>query len=358
MSIFEDSNKNLWLGSYLDEMCMYDRKTDRFIYMSDILPLKNKDYYKRVFSITEDNNRNLWIGTMGFGIWSMNLDTKEVNHYFVMADATVNPTINYLHNEWIYNLLVSRDNKLYIATTHGVSCLDLETKSFISTFGENRICPYRIIYSLHEDISGNIWMGSSTGLFCYNTKTKRLSQHTTKDGLPNDAICSIMGDWDNNLWISTYNGLSKFDLNTNNFSNYYYNDGLQGSEFSKNACYKAPNGDLYFGGMNGVTYFNPRDIVNEQKKIDVNITGFYIHDKQITKGMKSGNYDILDASITETEKINLYYTDNSFSIEFSSFSFVTADQVTYMYSFDEVNWVSLQSGFNTEIGRASGRERG
>jgi len=346
LCIFEDSNKDIWMGSYLDEMCRFDSKSGKYIYLSDILPIKNADFYKRVFHITEDNHRNLWIGTMGFGIWSLNLDTHETKQYTTSPTSAADPREDCLQNEWIYSLLVSRDDKLYMATTNGLSCLDLKNNSFTSTLGENRICPYRIIYSLCEDSQGNIWMGSSTGLFCYDIRSKKLKQYTTKEGLPNDVICGIEEDWDHNLWISTYNGLSKFDLKSNTFSNYFYNDGLQGNEFSRNAVFKDVNGDLYFGGMNGVSYFNPRDIINEQKKIDVHISGLYIHDRNVTIGMKSGRYEILNSSITEAKTFNLNYTDNSFGIEFSSFSFVNPNQITYMYSIDNETWISLQNGIN------------
>ena len=237
-----------------------------------------------------------------------------------------------MQNEWVYNLLVSRDDKLYIATANGLSCLDLKTNSFVSTFGENRLCLYRIIYSLCEDSQGNIWFGSTPGLFCYDVKTKKLSQYTTKDGLPNDVVCGIKEDWDNNLWISTYNGLSKFYIKTKTFSNYFYADGLQGSEFSRNAVFKDSTGDLYFGGMNGVSYFNPRDIVNQQKKIDVHITGLYLHDKAVVKGMKSGNHEIINTAITEAERFNLDYEDISFRLELPPFSFVNPGQNPSLYS--------------------------
>lgn len=38
------------------------------------------------------------------------------------------------------------------------------------------------------------------------------------------------------------------------------NDGLQGREFIINACYGAPDGKLFFGGLNGFNAFNPDEI--------------------------------------------------------------------------------------------------
>lgn len=56
-----------------------------------------------------------------------------------------------------------------------------------------------------------------------------------------------------------------FNLNTHTFSNFYADDGLQGNEFSKNASFADHNGILWFGGTNGITYFNPQEITNPAK---------------------------------------------------------------------------------------------
>lgn len=59
--------------------------------------------------------------------------------------------------------------------------------------------------------------------------------------------------------------MSRFNLNTHTFSNFYADDGLQGNEFSKNASFADHNGILWFGGTNGITYFNPQEITNPAK---------------------------------------------------------------------------------------------
>ena len=75
--------------------------------------------------------------------------------------------------------------------------------------------------------------------------------------------------------------MSRFNLNTHTFSNFYADDGLQGNEFSKNASFADHNGILWFGGTNGITYFNPQEITNPAKKWNVRIIDFYLHDQPI-----------------------------------------------------------------------------
>lgn len=87
------------------------------------------------------------------------------------------------------------------------------------------------------------------------------------------------------------------------FTNYYADDGLQGNEFSKNALFKDKSGEIIFGGVNGVTSFFPEKITNPAKKLDIRITGFYIHDQAINKGDKSGSYNVIDTAVSEAKKI-------------------------------------------------------
>lgn len=153
------------------------------------------------------------------------------------------------------------DNHLYVGTYDGIRCIDLSTDDFKT----EEILSRHIIHSLYEAPQGNIWIGNSEGLAEWNPQTQQLKTYTTAHGLSSNAVYAIKGDGQDNLWISTNAGMSRFNLNTHTFSNFYADDGLQGNEFSKNASFADHNGILWFGGTNGITYFNPQEITNPAK---------------------------------------------------------------------------------------------
>lgn len=130
------------------------------------------------------------------------------------------------------------------------------------------------------------------------------------------------------------------------FINFYASDGLQSNEFSKGAAFADKQGELIFGGTNGITYFNPTEITTPDKKPEIRITDFYIHDKKVKKGMKSGNRDIVNTAVMDADHFQLSYKDNSFSIEFSAMEFFSPERITYTYSINNSNWISLQQGIN------------
>ncbi len=346
-SIYEDSELNLWIGSYLNGLKILDRKTGIFREVSDDR-INGSGQIQRIFSITEDDNKTLWVGTLMKGLYSINLQTNEIKQY----RQDYNPDhpedeSNRLYNSWINCLLYSGDGTLYIGTTDGLSSFDLKTRTFTNMNQMYYQLWAQQVHTLHQDNLNNLWVGTSRGLMKIDKKEKRLTEFQVEDGLPNNIICGIESDQHNNVWISTNYGISKYEPKENTFLNYNFNDGLQGNEFSKRAVFKNQDGVFFFGGINGVTFFKPDDIKDNIKQLDIVISDFYIHDTPVHKGMKSGSYDIIDAPVMETDIFELSNEDNSFTIEFSVLEYINPKRISYLYSIDKDNWISLQKGTNT-----------
>lgn len=344
MSIYEDSNHNLWIGSYLNGMAKMDTKTGKCTYLNLVDDRSN--LVQSVYCFAEDNDKNLWIGTMGAGIFYMDINTGKINRCHTYETIAEWGKPEMLHNSWINCLLHTADDKLYIGTYDGLACLDIKTMNFNSPLKTKRILPGDVVYALYQDQNGGIWIGTSRGLNYLDPKTMSTHEYTMEDGLPSNLICSIQGDDNGYLWISTGYGISRYNTRNPSFINFYANDGLQGNEFSKGVGFTDPTGEIIFGGTGGITYFNPLEITNPNKKPDIRITDFNIHEKTIKKGMKSGNYEIVNTAIMDAELFQLSHKDNSFSIEFSAMEFYSPERITYMYSLNNSNWVSLQQGIN------------
>lgn len=345
LAIHEDSQHNLWLGSYLSGLSRFDRRTGQSTYITKLVD-KRGDNVQRVFSIQEDTRQRLWIGTMGSGVFRMDLQSGAVKNYDALPGNLYRPEYNYIPNSWVNCLLVTKDHKLFIGTFDGLGCLDLDTENFVSTLGTNRLLAGIVVYSLFEDNKGNLWIGTSQGLKKMNRSTKAITSFDTDHGLPSNRIWAIRGDKMGDLWLSTNRGLSKMDVKTSTFTNFYSSDGLQGNEFSRGASLISSSGELYFGGVNGISYFKPDEIRVADKRLTVRIVDLFIRDKPVKKGTQSGRFQVVDTTVTDATEFNLAHHDNSFTLEFSTLDFIDAERVAYQYSINGNVWEALRPGSN------------
>lgn len=332
---------SLWLGSYDRGVARLDKRTGRCSY-----PLKMDN--DKVFSIAEDAHGDLYISTLGAGFYHYKQQSGELVHYKASRDDGNDFRRDNLPNGWLNSLYCDSEGLVWIAHYRGVSCFDPKKETFLRFGGTNRQVCNCVAYALQEDSSGKIWAGTSDGLFCFDKQTGEPYKYTTADGLPSNVICGILEGPSGELWLSTYMGLSRFDVKNKRFVNYYLGDGLQGNEFAHGSCYRDSNGTFYFGGVSGITFFRPQDIVNVSKGLQVNITEFSIFNQPIHRNTLSGGRPVIEGEVDEADEFRLCHSDNTFSISFSTFLFNTPEQISYQYCMEELGrqWLVTDPGVN------------
>nr|WP_302830908.1 two-component regulator propeller domain-containing protein [uncultured Bacteroides sp.] len=341
MSIYEDSDRNLWVGSYTRGLAKMNRLTGECEYS---LPIDNE----KIFSITEDKYKNLYIGTLGSGFYQYNLQTGDLKHYESSKDETGDLKRNELSNDWINYIFCDSEGLIWLGHYKGISCFNPLSGSFVNYKQVNTLISGCVGYAIQEDYAGNVWAGTTDGLYCFNKQTEEVRKFTTKDGLPNNVICGLCEDSRHNIWISTYMGISKYDVKENRFINYYSGDGLQGNEFTHGAFYKDKSGKIYFGGVNGITCFSPESIGSASKEMEVWITDFYIFNEPVHKNSLSGGEPVICTSVQDANLFRLSYEDNTFSVAFSTLQYNNPEQISYQYKIDELSpqWFITDPGVN------------
>ncbi|MEO8150331.1 MAG: triple tyrosine motif-containing protein [Bacteroidia bacterium] len=182
-----------------------------------------------------------------------------------------------------------------------------------------------------------LWIGTNgAGFNRFEFATGRCIRYSEKDGLPNNVVYGILSDQAGNLWMSTNKGLSCFKPGVGSFRNFTESDGLQGDEFNRYQSLKLKSGELLFGGVNGITAFNPADVLVQNPAPNVVLTGFSVFNKPVNYKNDSS---IMNAHIGYVKTITLPYHKNMFSIEFAALESSPAEKKQYKY---------LLEGFNKE----------
>lgn len=346
LSIIEDNEGNIWLGSYLKGLAMLDKRTGKCTYYDhyDFVTEDNNTARNKIFSLTKDKQNRLWIGTSGAGVYVFDLEKRKyINHY----SQTINGKYN-IPNDWINFVMYDSQGIIWIGSYIGILTLNPangEKKHYTTDYS---ILPGNVVYYISEANNGEIWIGTTEGMARFNRKTNASQHFTTENGLPSNVICSILEDEDGNKWISTHSGISKFNIRENKFINYYAFDGLQGNEFSLAAAFKSEKGEMFFGGINGISSFLPSEINVQRVPMDLHTTALYVMDKKIFSGEKSGRHTIFNGFIADNDTFRLSYRDNMFALEFSTFDFGFSERVHYQYMLEGLNsqWMSTEPGIN------------
>lgn len=331
LHIMEDSRKNLLIGTWGGGLNLFDRNTGtftRYLHNSQNTHSISSNYVQKSF---EDSHGNIWICTYYGGLNLFDPRTKQFKKILYGSDKK-----SRLFGNNILAINEDKTGKIWIGTDDGgLNCYDPATGKFSHYFeNEEKKPEIRVIFL---DSKGRLWLGQ-TGLYLFEPTKNKFSLVSTQAGLSTEFIKGITEDENGNFWISTSNGLTEFNPRTKSFKKYNTADGLQGLEFEANAYLKTRKGEMFFGGVNGINSFFPKDIKPNRYIPPVYITDFQIFNKKIMPG---GKHSPLQSDISLTKKIDLSYDQSTFSFGFAALNYTASENNNYAYKLEGLDddWV-------------------
>ena len=324
-SLYQDKKGTIWIGTMLNGLYVGNGGKNIQRYPKQAQISSNK-----IMSLQGDAAGNIWVGTYDGGLNKIDAATGAITLY---KNTRGNSPNTELSNNWINTITTDRKGNLLVGTLKGLNIID--SKGKLHYYDNVKGLPENIkIYSLCEDSNGLLWIGSNSGLISFDRASGKVEPYTMANGLPNNFINSIVEDNNKNLWITTNHGLAKFSLKNKSFVKFYSYDGLQSDEFRRGAFFKTHDGKLYFGGINGISAFYPKDISHSRKVPDVYITNFYVFNKSVNVGQEAGKMVELDKAVSYAKEIKIRQSDNVFSIEFVALEFTHPQSITYRYKME------------------------
>jgi ligand-binding sensor domain-containing protein/signal transduction histidine kinase len=329
-----------------------------------------------VTAIAEDQENLLWIGTNA-GLDRFDPVRNLFSHYRYDPSNPLGISANS-----ISALYVDRNNSLWIGTSSGLDLLDRETGTFIhfipdagdptrlsgarpfviredtdgylwigtSESGLNRYDPLTgtfrqfrhnpkdeksissdAILSIYQDSRKRIWIGTAGGgLNLYHPDSDTFTYYLESDGLPNGFVYGILEDNQGRLWLSTNFGISRFDPEAETFRNFDSSDGLQSNEFNPGAYAKGHQGEFYFGGINGLTVFDPSKITDNPYPPQVALISLTQDNQPIPT----------NSSVETVRQVTLQWPHNSLEFEFAALGYNQPSKNEYAYFLEgfDSNW--------------------
>ncbi len=375
-SITQDNSKNIWLASYGGGVSMYDgeniknyttkdglydnqcfsilKDSENRILVGTLLGLNvistknNSVIIKKIkkninpdiiSALFQDNFNNIWIGTYKNGLYKINIKDLE------------NPDVDFANysNEYgldgtvIYSIIQDKNNDIWIATYgKGVYCikgnsLNNSKLNYFVLNNSNGLSHNRVI-SIAEDRYGNMWFGTAGGGICkYDHKS--IKQYGTKNNLLSNNVYLMYFDKNNNLWAGYEKGLDKIVLNTQYKNNeqindikeikhYGINEGFRGYECNSNSVFEDVNGKIWFGTVDGINIYNPKEDFVDNIDPKIHITDIKLFYRDVDWTVYSNKFT---KWFNLPENLKLPYDKNNITFEFIGINMKVPENVKYKY---------------------------
>jgi len=327
-TLFLDSQKNLWLGKE-SGLFLFNQKTGE----SGKIQFPNApSEIKEIKAVSEDKSGDLIVASRDYLI-IYNPKSGEADYYQAEDKGVTFVMLGYS----IDDILIDKNNKIWIATWGGLGLLDREKREFDFYVPRHfQSSEKNHFWAIHEDKDGLFWLGSQAdGLKSFDPMTGNFSRFGKEQGLLSNNVFSILEDEQGFLWLGTELGLSKFDKQNQTFSNFTVKDGLPANCFMPNSAWKAPDGEMFFGSKKGLISFYPLNFGQNSYLPSVAITSFKVFNKDYT----------LKTDIAFAEEITLNYSDNVFSFRLSALNFIHPQSNQYAYKMEGFNddWTMLEN---------------
>jgi ligand-binding sensor domain-containing protein/signal transduction histidine kinase len=327
-SIFEDQDRVLWIGTS-NGLDRFDRLTSTFTHFrrdpADPGSLSSNFIYK----VFVDSQNTVWVGTTA-GLDRFDRATGKFVHYTSRPNDASS-----LSGAMVYSIFEDLDGNLWVGTfDSGLNRLDRATNKFTQYRHDSQdktSINNDSILTIYQDGKGRLWLGTDGGgLNRYHPETDSFTYYLEKHGLPNGVVYGILEDDSGNLWLSTNFGISRFNPEAVVFRNFDAGDGLQSNEFNSSAYATGKNGELYFGGINGLTVFDPDTIADNPYTPQVVLTSLTEDDQPISTA----------TSVETLRAVTLEWPQNSLEFDFAALGYNQPGKNQYAYFLEnfDTNW--------------------
>lgn len=258
-SLLEDSDGDLWIGTWAQGLFRYSPSTDKVV----VYPKINEQYSSHV--IYEDSNKDIWVGSWGYGLFKLR-NPKDMENVSYQSFLHENGDDSSLSDNIVYDIAEDiNTHTLWVGTRSGLSILRLDESSSFINYKSGK-SDYRIpsdeVNSIMRDSQKNMWIGAiGGGVLMADTRQPAFALHTLNFGnedIPVTSVRTLFADSDQNLWIGvgTY-GLACREYVTGELKMYSHIPEFSGvkdlpSLFA--VVQRKKSGDIWFGMYNGGIY--------------------------------------------------------------------------------------------------------
>jgi signal transduction histidine kinase/DNA-binding response OmpR family regulator/ligand-binding sensor domain-containing protein len=335
-----DKDNRIWLGTGEEGLRIFEGNSSTLIPYN----FEGKPPFSQsgIWSIFHDEAGGVWCGGLSDGIV-----------YLAPGNSRIEPlpkpeAFKELWDCPILDFFQDREGTLWVGSGKGLYIMEMHPFRIRERYwsgGEGRFyLPFDDIYHIHQDKEGIFWLATGGGgLIKWNKDSGEIRQFTRQDGLSSNVLYGVFGDDHDRLWISSDYGIICFDKENYRSYSFLPANGLSHHEFNRISHFQAPDGRIWFGGLNGVTSFHPDDFEEtfSYRDYPLEVTAFrqFVNKEdrlvdETGEFLKSGN-------------VVLRPGDLFFNIEFALLSFLDPANIRYAWMVEGIDrdWLFTEKPF-------------
>jgi signal transduction histidine kinase len=155
-----------------------------------------------------------------------------------------------------------------------------------------------------------MWRGTEAGLQVFDSSGGKFVPVDVSE-IGHTTVFSIAEDAGGRLWLGTARGLVFYSPSSGLARQYGRREGFLSGELNRRAALRRRDGELVFGGVDGVTQFDPREATAPRDAAPVVLTHW----------RKFSSSGVLDFPIDGARQLRLEPNEHAFTIEFAALSF-------------------------------------
>lgn len=200
----EDTKGRIWIGA-MERLVLWDKQNDKvkfFYYHAK--PIWNGAQNIEIRSLCIDKRGRVWVAALGDGIAILNEASGQFQK--IQIDSSLGPAVK---SNLVVHLYAAPDGNIWVGSTTGLYTINPSTFK-VNTFAGHplgKIAGTRVNDFLHDSL-GNMWIATFDGVYYYNRSDSQLAHYTTKDGLGSNRCYTLTLSKKGDLYITTQVGFS------------------------------------------------------------------------------------------------------------------------------------------------------
>ncbi|MDW5288104.1 ATP-binding protein [Formosa sp. PL04] len=357
-ALYIDSKENIWFRFHREkELCRIKKGSSTI----DKIELENlsKSDYLGIRSFTEDKQGNIWLG-LNTDVYKISI--SKSNDIVKVESLNNNPFFKnnklalarFVYADPLYDFIwigADSDGLFRVNYKNNKSIDDVKVDRYVKDKNNPLSISSNFVTTIVRLPNEELWIGTEGGGICKvinSNVNPEFIAFTEKNGLSNNVVKSILYDDEYNLFVATNIGLNRFNTKENSFRKFNDSDGLPFEDFWF-AAKKLKNNVMLFSGLDGLCYFNPKNIKNNEELPELEFENFKLFNKIILSGDTINNRILLKTSLTDVDEIELNFDENSFSLDLTSLHFSNPEnhQLKYQLTPISKDWTVVPSSQKT-----------